>query len=186
MNQQPPAAQAPGTIPANTGRITTLLPTPTTPWDHPREYGENFRGSREELHQLGPSPRIRGEFNKRFNLFKWGRTIPANTGRIRTRIYQPERCRDHPREYGENAGMLIVTFSPLGPSPRIRGECILCLKLRQGIGTIPANTGRMYRAVTKGKGLRDHPREYGENWELRWPQSVYVGPSPRIRGEYRG
>ena len=31
-----------GTIPANTGRISTFLNTLATVPDHPREYGENY------------------------------------------------------------------------------------------------------------------------------------------------
>ena len=48
--------------------------------------------------------------------------IPANTGRISAVVIWPVAAGDHPREYGENALILIWSKSPPGSSPRIRGE----------------------------------------------------------------
>ena len=71
-----------GTIPANTGRIHTPTAASAAPRDHPREYGENDGSLSKAAVDLGPSPRIRGEFAGTVdNRDLWG-TIPANTGRI--------------------------------------------------------------------------------------------------------
>ena len=91
-----------GIIPANTGRISSCSFSIVAHWDHPREYGENFRGTREELHQLGSSPRIRGECTKQTHGFADARIIPANTGRIGKAWTASDSEPDHPREYGEN------------------------------------------------------------------------------------
>ena len=71
-----------GTIPANTGRIEILAPAFDTTADHPREYGENLRNYQSIQVKKGPSPRIRGECLPVSVSSRWGRTIPANTGRI--------------------------------------------------------------------------------------------------------
>ena len=131
------------TIPANTGRIVKgNLPFPAIP-DHPREYGENQPAISDEDKQLGPSPRIRGEWYMK----QWAdflhRTIPANTGRILPRTCSFRSLRDHPREYGENRAMGDKKAPMWGPSPRIRGEWLARHVLGHGPGTIPANTGRI-------------------------------------------
>ena len=71
----------------------------------------------------------------------------------------------------------------MGPSPRIRGECMGFSQVQAGYGTIPANTGRICASATAIIRLRDHPREYGENIQSAIRSSACVGPSPRIRGE---
>ena len=71
----------------------------------------------------GPSPRIRGECIGVCTQSSLERTIPANTGRMRTCPSRLNLSGDHPREYGENLlNGLFVSVS---------------------VGTIPANTGRI-------------------------------------------
>ena len=90
---------------------------------------------------------------------------------------------DHPREYGENLGDTEDMATALGPSPRIRGESGCPSGQLSGRGTIPANTGRILRALALWTPRRDHPREYGENETSGDCCVGAVGPSPRIRGE---
>ena len=114
------------------------------------------------------------------------RTIPANTGRM---VKLPEcTCfpRDHPREYGENTFPTHSPTTPQGPSPRIRGESTAAQENLKGVGTIPANTGRIVRSIRPVLRQRDHPREYGENGPLSRTIPSWMGPSPRIRGECAG
>ena len=91
-----------GIIPANTGRID---------WDFvivPQS--------------VGSSPRIRGESERRPHQGQRLGIIPANTGRILLISLTAWALRDHPREYGENAGFRSDTIPLKGSSPRIRGE----------------------------------------------------------------
>mgnify|MGYP006906136099 CR=1 FL=1 len=53
-------------------------------------------------------------------------------------------------------------------------------------GIIPANTGRMGYPEAGSSTTRDHPREYGENFERDITNAGLGGSSPRIRGEYHG
>ena len=117
--------------------------------DHPREYGENQIAADERERELGPSPRIRGEYTlPGFTNLALG-TIPANTGRM-ANIERTSRClRDHPREYGENRFHIDDSTAEWGPSPRIRGELLLLSKSTRSLGTIPANTGRILADLRK-------------------------------------
>ena len=90
--------------------------------DHPREYGENL--------VTDPPLRHHG-------------IIPANTGRIDTASSLPLSGGDHPREYGENLGTMTAPGTPMGSSPRIRGEFPGYLEESNPLGIIPANTGRI-------------------------------------------
>ena len=132
-----------GIIPANTGRISAggcfwiWLP------DHPREYGENFRGTIDQLKALGSSPRIRGEFNATDTHTALDGIIPANTGRMIARACSTTASRDHPREYGENFLFSDFSKAAAGSSPRIRGESTLLSSTPPTTRIIPANTGRI-------------------------------------------
>ena len=71
-----------GTIPANTGKIVAGRHCKGLAPDHPREYGENNRGSSDMQIFQGPSPRIRGKLRMIAADNEWTGTIPANTGKI--------------------------------------------------------------------------------------------------------
>ena len=72
---------------------------------------------------------------------------------------------DHPREYGENDYIFGNLDIIGGSSPRIRGELPLAPTPFRTLGIIPANTGRIYAAAPPCLARRDHPREYGENFQ---------------------
>ena len=71
-----------GIIPANTGKIYPSTPCPLHPWDHPREYGENFSVLRFSPVAGGSSPRIRGKCGGFTVCNHTAGIIPANTGKI--------------------------------------------------------------------------------------------------------
>ena len=93
---------------------------------------------------------------------------------------------DHPREYGENQGHRRSHITVTGSSPRIRGECKPLHRLHNELGIIPANTGRITTGVKRYLGMRDHPREYGENKQNPDLLENVDGSSLRIRGECDG
>ena len=132
-----------GTIPANTGRIVSVLRTQRRQADHPREYGENIGSIHTTAHVDGPSPRIRGESCVPTLTRYTARTIPANTGRMGLEDLSFYVKWDHPREYGENAWDFLKSKLGTGPSPRIRGEYSKRNQIIGLRGTIPANTGRI-------------------------------------------
>ena len=153
-----------GIIPANTGKIIWCIRMRRRPWDHPREYGENFRESDTHAFEVGSSPRIRG---KSFRVGVGGPRrgiIPANTGKICDTQLVVELPADHPREYGENPIRVgHPPGPPFGSSPRIRGKCVLRGLERLLTRIIPAIPGKRVAWPRNALVVWDHPREYGEN-----------------------
>ena len=92
---------------------------------------------------------------------------------------------DHPREYGENRLLQMITEGVPGSSPRIRGKCWVFSPTKASRGIIPANTGKMTIGRNHSKRVGDHPREYGENSQRFRSCPPLVGSSPRIRGKFR-
>ena len=153
------------------------------PRDHPREYGENLAERSFDTYARGSSPRIRGEFSFSMRTDSTPGIIPANTGRIRLRLWSTFCGRDHPREYGENVIDKAEPAFMKGSSPRIRGESGETDALCPLVGIIPANTGRMFYDNAVLMKSWDHPREYGENEGPVPGKDIHPGSSPRIRGE---
>ena len=91
-----------GIIPANTGKIPVVVACCGLSRDHPREYGENTSFTMPSHRLGGSSPRIRGKFYITYAAHPAIGIIPANTGKIHTRLR------------GECARS--------GSSPRIRGK----------------------------------------------------------------
>ena len=152
--------------------------------DHPREYGENIPFHALPTSPLGSSPRIRGKWQ--YVLLCHGHTgiIPANTGKMHTKHWTCLMTWDHPREYGENFS--VLRFSPVagGSSPRIRGKSQMKVRFMNGLGIIPANTGKIHFPFWWLYSPWDHPREYGENAAVSRYATTPLGSSPRIRGKY--
>ena len=138
-----------GIIPANTGKITRLAALLIQGGDHPREYGENHASRLICLYRVGSSPRIRGKWCARHGGWGRGRIIPANTGKILRGRCCDVPCRDHPREYGENALANFATGRPAGSSPRIRGKSPGRLWPNAALRIIPANTGKILAELGK-------------------------------------
>ena len=132
---------------------------------------------------IGSSPRIRGEWHVPGADFEGVGIIPANTGRIGHRIADDNERQDHPREYGENSLRQAANEGIQGSSPRIRGECTVKIEVKDHVGIIPANTGRIAPTYSPMVSTRDHPREYGENSPPTLQARRTQGSSPRIRGE---
>ena len=153
-------------------------------WDHPREYGENSARCPLEQTHAGPSPRIRGKCSTPPNTADEPGTIPANTGKMRSCPCSTSGTGDHPREYGENRDSVTISNPGDGPSPRIRGKYRSARRQTRRLGTIPANTGKIWSPRRLVGVMEDHPREYGENTVVGGCVGQDVGPSPRIRGKY--
>ena len=172
-----------GIIPANTGRMTSVISHLWMGWDHPREYGENYAANPIRVDYSGSSPRIRGEYGPAARKLITLGIIPANTGRIRILQRLTPFGWDHPREYGENPHLHFEVYPWVGSSPRIRGESAISSFAAQMKGIIPANTGRMIILSARNLSRGDHPREYGENIGEGCGSPSDSGSSPRIRGE---
>ena len=173
-------------IPANTGKITWHNRDRCWVRDHPREYGENASALSWSYVVAGSSPRIRGKYQLcRVHDYLRG-IIPANTGKMVPQTLKCPPIRDHPREYGENTLHPACRLSRLGSSPRIRGKFFRHGRSDFQRRIIPANTGKILATGILVAHVRDHPREYGENYDCGLLVWVRAGSSPRIRGKCGG
>ena len=109
-------------------------------------------------------------------------SIPACTGKPGRRRTLLPRQRVYPRVYGETYRPKSSAFSPLGLSPRVRGNLAGAAQDHGDEGSIPACTGKpMPSGSTPPRGWV-YPRVYGETgrpWRL---ERYREGLSPRVRG----
>ena len=170
-------------IPAYAGKTKTCTWEAEMSPEHPRVCGENVALVWGVPHVSGTSPRIRG---KRFGAaadHPTHRNIPAYTGKTIKEAAEGLKEPEHPRVYGENTHEAIITDSPPGTSPRIRGKRGHPLAKKPRTRNIPAYTGKTVCHLVTPASTQEHPRVYGENaWNQAylWRRS---GTSPRIRGK---
>ena len=170
---------------------------------HPRAYGENDSTASARSTSTGSSPRIRGKRVEPACDGDDAGLIPAHTGKTHPTCHHSSAQRAHPRAYGENASMSGTVFVSGGSSPRIRGKLDAIGRFWNGIGLIPAHTGKTKarnpaslapwahpRAYGKTMDFfqrpprcRAHPRAYGENSATVKVRYGVPGSSPRIRGK---
>ena len=111
------------------------------------------------------------------------RNIPAHTGKTNTAFRQSARKPEHPRAYGENVFQLTGDGGQGGTSPRIRGKRGKLGRAGLVVRNIPAHTGKTVQRHQRAPHDAEHPRAYGENWEVKAERVSYCGTSPRIRGK---
>ena len=90
---------------------------------------------------------------------------------------------DHPRGCGEKSYRPPAVETPLGSSPRVRGEARYLRARRRSGGIIPAGAGRSLAKINYTDRQRDHPRGCGEKLRSRVDMKTVAGSSPRVRGE---
>ena len=106
----------------HTGKTFVMPSMRTTPWAHPRAYGENgLQNIHLELGK-GSSPRIRGKLAVFAVQDGDEGLIPAHTGKTKRVVRDPLPIGAHPRAYGENRCMPAFAVAFRGSSPRIRGK----------------------------------------------------------------
>ena len=130
----------------------------------------------------GPSPRVRGS---RLDLDRnqtFDGSIPACAGKPSSPACRSARRRVHPRVCGE----AVVGFSDgtwvRGPSPRVRGSRRQCGQCPADAGSIPACAGKPGFGTRSAVMTRVHPRVCGEAISYLIARTIYMGPSPRVRG----
>ena len=84
---------------------------------------------------------------------------------------------------GANSATAIVGDSPLGSSPRVRGERAALRPARPSPRIIPACAGRTTKDNVPPTITEDHPRVCGANRVMDCIDEDIAGSSPRVRGE---
>ncbi len=148
--------------------------------DHPRVGGGTKPSCALLKAGQGPSPRGRGNLSITNSLTKLIGTIPAWAGEPNTFPQSAYLAKDHPRVGGGTSPNLVKRFSPLGPSPRGRGNPPQALFWALLVGTIPAWAGEPKPNVKELRGKKDHPRVGGGT--RRGNRHTLCGPRPSPRG----
>ena len=128
-------------IPACTGEPGSPLSGSGLPWVYPRVHGGTMGEHFQALHDMGLSPRARGN---RDNRIIWGATdgsIPACTGEPRDPRRVAGESQVYPRVHGGTPYAALLDAPDTGLSPRARGNRYRRRAARPGRGSIPACTG---------------------------------------------
>ena len=132
----------------------------------------------------GPSPRVRGNPRWCRRCLRTPGTIPACAGEPMSNASCSLLLRDHPRVCGGTGFESGGFASPLGPSPRVRGNLQRTVGRHAEKGTIPACAGEPIRHGDCRSSAGDHPRVCGGTVAARVAHAAPQGPSPRVRGNH--
>ncbi len=169
-------------IPALTGKPARPRDRGLAAQVYPRAYGETSGGPGASTTTTGLSPRLRG--NRELLVAGNGepRSIPALTGKpeYHRRIEAIERV--YPRAYGETLACRHSLPQERGLSPRLRGNRLQGRARGQGVGSIPALTGKPEMHVFRYWKRWVYPRAYGETLGGVNTVEKLNGLSPRLRG----
>ncbi len=155
--------QLAGIIPAYAGSTRIGIRRTLSGRDHPRVCGEHKSFTIEIGEAPGSSPRMRGArimaclVNTRTGI------IPAYAGSTTISRSAATATWDHPRVCGEHWMYWVVTESPPGSSPRMRGAPRLDSDGIVHYGIIPAYAGSTHKPSLIFVLSRDHPRVCGEH-----------------------
>ena len=130
----------------------------------------------------GLSPPTRGSRTGRAACRSDPGSIPAHTGKPKSRRRAPFGVAVYPRPHGEAAGKHHHRRDGEGLSPPTRGSLF---RRGQGLGgerSIPAHTGKPWRRVPSTTPSTVYPRPHGEAVLARQRRDLVQGLSPPTRG----
>ena len=150
---------------------------------HPRACGGNPGETFDDGLKGGPSPRVRGKPDERWQEFSGRRSIPARAGETRAGVTREALNKVHPRACGGNDLQYLLKRHPEGPSPRVRGKRGGGVLYTPDLRSIPARAGETWRGRALHPRSTVHPRACGGNVEGACSTPPIYGPSPRVRGK---
>ena len=131
--------------------------------DHPRICGEKSTRTKEETHEMGSPPRMRGK---------------VNDG-----VHDKLRLGITPAYAGKRALSVTTMSKGMGSPPRMRGKATPAREALVLSGITPAYAGKSCAKISRLYTGWDHPRVCGEK---EAPDGVAVAPlgsPPRMRGK---
>ena len=109
----------------------------------------------------GSSPLARGLRRWAILLPRSDGIIPARAGFTHIRERKRKNRKDHPRSRGVYECQAILTTRDFGSSPLARGLPVEAVRVRPGVGIIPARAGFTPRPGPPPARSGDHPRSRG-------------------------
>ena len=174
-----------GSIPAQAGEPGRRRGPPGGRRVYPRAGGGTGAIDWLDAYEPGLSPRRRGNPTSASVSPSGGGSIPAQAGEPRLPCGSPDRARVYPRAGGGTCSMVPVMPSPMGLSPRRRGNPDERHPRAVLPGSIPAQAGEPRRTPSARSAARVYPRAGGGTRAPTEPPQPDPGLSPRRRGNRR-
>ena len=149
---------------------------------YPRACGGTFRCRRALSMLSGLSPRVRGNLRGLLRLQWSDGSIPARAGEPTRATVRWLRRRVYPRACGGTFQTRPAPGTPMGLSPRVRGNPRSSWTRPIGWGSIPARAGEPSRYGLTFRMPKVYPRACGGTRRPRRRQPAPQGLSPRVRG----
>ena len=130
----------------------------------------------------GLSPRVRGNRGILDNIDAPAGSIPACAGEPHRGSARSRAKRVYPRVCGGTFQEAFDTHIPTGLSPRVRGNPVLHLLEKVGLGSIPACAGEPTKRASVPEIRRVYPRVCGGTTSGGSTARGARGLSPRVRG----
>ena len=175
-----------GSIPARAGEPGILRPRGRGQSVYPRACGGTSAAPYPSAHFWGLSPRVRGNQRPGRPAFQPGRSIPARAGEPNRPVHRDWRLGVYPRACGGTYCRILMVTSPVGLSPRVRGNQTTVQHLNEHIRSIPARAGEPGPSFGQLPCQKVYPRACGGTRRVACRLRSSWGLSPRVRGNHAG
>ena len=172
-----------GITPAYAGKSTHHYSEVIVKKDHPRVCGEKWQGLQRVGNLSGSPPRMRGKVFFPLNCNVRHGITPAYAGKSIGDVVGQLFGGDHPRVCGEKISGCIISQTPAGSPPRMRGKGVNPPENHCSHGITPAYAGKSMEQTTHKRKNGDHPRVCGEKIPWEGIYTMKEGSPPRMRGK---
>ena len=173
---------APGPIPAYAGEPARCEPHAVLPRAYPRVCGGTFVTTLNHWPGNGLSPRMRGNLLRQGSFAGPAGPIPAYAGEPCTARGGRPVVWAYPRVCGGTCAGVGKGPTPVGLSPRMRGNLADTFLSGVVTGPIPAYAGEPDGHAPASRPLRAYPRVCGGTNDVGRGRGADGGLSPRMRG----
>ena len=174
-----------GSIPAPAGEPMEAAEAEETRRVYPRACGGTVEESGQVGIDLGLSPRLRGNLERRISYGMEQRSIPAPAGEPWQRGRPGDHGRVYPRACGGTGRQSEFAYLTSGLSPRLRGNRGRQYSAPDSQRSIPAPAGEPPRKQSCCRVGKVYPRACGGTVTKTWVANGVPGLSPRLRGNPR-
>ena len=176
------AGDRPGSIPARAGEPASATSRVTATTVYPRACGGTTLSRRVRWSDTGLSPRVRGNRHSRYEPPMNPRSIPARAGEPFEDQEIDGVIRVYPRACGGTCSASSWRYSPVGLSPRVRGNLLPEPVGAQIMRSIPARAGEPTTTSSSTSARPVYPRACGGTTPPDFIAYTGLGLSPRVRG----
>ncbi len=171
-----------GSIPARAGEPQAAASWVDDDGVYPRACGGTQRRAGGASHDVGLSPRVRGNLHAGRRADIRSRSIPARAGEPSLAFAASQSSWVYPRACGGTYSCPVGATASSGLSPRVRGNPDDYSDEYGSVGSIPARAGEPICTATRMITTAVYPRACGGTGDLVIGDRAGQGLSPRVRG----